>query len=282
MNKGLRKDTESENDFSHSLSLFAPWREKVTVFTAFFILFSLVNSNLLQAQGYLAESENPKIKIKPVVDVQAFSFDLRDVRLLEGSPFKNAMDKDAAYLLSIDPNRLLHRFYTNAGLSTKGEVYGGWESEGLSGHTLGHYLSACSMMVASTGDNRFKVKVDYVVDELDKCQQARKTGYIGAIPKEDSIFWKLQYGIIKSSGFDLNGGWSPWYTVHKVMAGLTDAYMYADSQKALFIVLKMADWTESILNILDDEQLEKMRKCEYGGMNDVLTHFMKSPEKKGT
>jgi len=224
-------------------------------------------------QGYLAEFENSKIKVKPVVDMEAYGFDLKDVRLLQGSPFKNAMDKDAAYLLGIEPSRLLHRFYLNAGLPTRGEVYGGWESEGLSGHTLGHYLSACAMMYASTGDTRFKIKADDIVDELEKCQQARKTGYVGAIPNEDSIFWKLQNGIIKSSGFDLNGGWSPWYTVHKVMAGLTDAYLYTDNQKALFVVLKMADWTESVLSNLDEEQLEKMRKCEYGGMNDVLTHL---------
>src|SRR5258706_6307591 len=273
MYKGSRKGAKSQSYFFNTLSDLAPLREKSIVFTALLILSSYFNSNGLRAQGYLAESENSKIKAKPIVDIQAYGFDLKDVRLLEGSPFKNAMDKDAAYLLSIEPNRLLHRFYLNAGLPTKGDVYGGWEREGLSGHTLGQYLSACAMMFASTGDNRFKAKVDYIVDELEKCQQARKTGYVGAIPNEDSIFWKLQHGIIKSSGFDLNGGWSPWYTVHKVMAGLTDAYMYTDNQKALFTVLKMADWTESILNNLDDEQLEKMRKCEYGGMNDVVTHL---------
>ncbi|MBS1508588.1 MAG: glycoside hydrolase family 127 protein [Bacteroidetes bacterium] len=205
--------------------------------------------------------------------MQAYAFNIHDVRLLDGSPFKNAMDKDAAYLLSIETNRLLHRFYLNAGLPTNGNVYGGWESDGLSGHTLGHYLSACAMMYASTGDDRFKKKVDDIVVELQKCQQARGTGYVGAIPKEDSIFWKLQHGIIKSSGFDLNGGWSPWYTVHKVMAGLTDAYLFTHNQQALTIALKMADWTEVILKDLSDEQLESMRKCEYGGMNDELVHL---------
>ena len=70
---------------------------------------------------------------------------LADVRLLEGSPFKNAMDRDAAYLLTIEPDRLLHRFYSNAGLKPKAEVYGGWESDGL-GPYAGHYLSACAMM----------------------------------------------------------------------------------------------------------------------------------------
>ena len=268
-----RKVAKSQSYLLCTLGALASWRERAIVFTAFLILFSFLNLNVLYSQGYLAESDNSKVKVKPVVDIQAFGFDLKDVRLLEGSPFKNAMDKDGAYLLSLEPDRLLHRFYLNAGLPTKGNVYGGWESEGLSGHTLGHYLSACAMMFASTGDIRFKAKVDYIVDELEKCQIARKSGYVGAIPKEDSIFWKVQNGIIKSSGFDLNGGWSPWYTVHKVMAGLTDAYMYTDNQKALFVVLKMADWTESILINLNDEQLEKMRQCEYGGMNDFLTHL---------
>lgn len=236
------------------------------------IVFTLIQI-VVHAQSYLPEKNNPKIRVKPVVDIQAYAFNLNDVRLLDGSPFKNAMDKDAAYLLTIDNDRLLHRFHVNSGLPSKGEVYGGWESDGLSGHTLGHYLSACAMMYASTGDVRFKQKTDYLIDELERCQVARKTGYIGAIPKEDSIFWKLQHGIIKTSGFDMNGGWSPWYTVHKVMAGLTDAYLYTDNAKALKIVIGMADWTATILKDLNDEQLEQMRKCEYGGMNDILVHI---------
>ncbi len=235
-------------------------------------LISLLPATLW-AQAYQAEKNNPYIKVKPKAEIQAYAFSLADVRLLEGSPFKNAMDKDADYILSLDVDRLLHRFHANAGLSPKGEVYGGWESEGLSGHTLGHYLSAAAMMYASTGDERFKQKTDYAIDELERCQVARKTGYIGAIPNEDSIFWKVQHGIIKTSGFDLNGGWSPWYTVHKVMAGLTDTYLYTGNEKALKIVTGMADWTETILKDLNDEQLENMRKCEYGGMNDILVHL---------
>lgn len=161
--------------------------------------------SLLYAQSYIPEKKQAAIKVQPVTAIQAYAFNLKDVRLLEGSPFKNAMDKDGAYLLLLEPNRLLHRFYKNAGLPTKGDVYGGWESEGLSGHTLGHYLSACAMMYASTGDNKFKQRVDDIVTELERCQQARKTGYVGAIPNEDSIFGKLAMGQIKSGGFDLNG-----------------------------------------------------------------------------
>lgn len=213
------------------------------------------------------------MKVKPVADIQAYAFNIKDVRLLEGSPFKNAMDKDAAYLLLLEPNRLLHRFYKNAGLPTKGDVYGGWESEGLSGHTLGHYLSACAMMYASTGDIKFKQRVGYIVDELARCQQARNTGYVGAIPKEDSIFGKLAKGEIKTGGFDLNGGWSPWYTVHKLMAGLMDAYLQCDNIKALQVVKAMADWADNTLKNLSPEQIQKMLRCEWGGMNDLLANL---------
>src|SRR5258705_1342612 len=189
------------------------------------ILFLLLfYTSFVWAQSYVPEKSNSKVKVKPAVPVRAYAFNLKDVKLLSG-PFKHAMEMDSAYLLSIKPDRLLHRFHQFAGLPTKDSVYKGWESEGLSGHTLGHYLSAASMMYVTTGNIEFKNRVNYIVDELAKCQQARKTGYVGAIPNEDSIFGKVAKGEIKSSGFDLNGGWSPWYTVHKVMAGLCDAYL---------------------------------------------------------
>mgnify|MGYP003540204912 FL=1 len=125
----------------------------------FKILFSFIFlfiSGILWSQSYIPERKNTKVKVDPKVNISAFAFNLKDVRLLPGSPFKNAMDKDADYLLSIDEKRLLHRFYLHAGLPAQGEIYGGWEKEGLSGHTLGHYLSACAMMYASTGNKKFK------------------------------------------------------------------------------------------------------------------------------
>lgn len=222
------------------------------------------------SQSYLPERADQKMAQQSAIPLKAYAFNPEDVRLLEGSPFKHAMDIDGGYILSLKPDRLLSRFYKNAGLPPKDNVYGGWESEGLSGHTLGHYLSAASLMYAATGDKRFKTNVDYVVTELEKCQTARKTGYVGAIPKEDSIFYKVQKGEIKSSGFDLNGGWSPWYTVHKVMAGLVDAYLYTNNAEALSVVKGMADWTGEIVNPLTEAQRQKMLRCEYGGMNDVL------------
>lgn len=233
----------------------------------FFFFLSL--SNFVFAQSYVPEFSNSKLKIKPAVPVKAFAFNLNDVKLLDG-PFRHAMQQDSAYLLSLKPDRLLHRFHKHAGLSVKDSVYRGWESDGLSGHTLGHFLSAASMMYVSTGNSEFKNRVNYIVDELEKCQQARKTGYIGAIPNEDTIFGRVARGEIKSSGFDLNGGWSPWYTVHKIMAGLCDAYLYCDNKKALDVVVKMADWTYNTVNHLPDSTRLKMLNCEYGGMNDVL------------
>ncbi len=237
----------------------------------FYFICSLPLSSF--AQSYIPVKNDARIKVKPVVPIKAYAFDLKDVKLLEGSPLKHAMQMDSAYLLLLDQNRLLHRFYKNAGLPTKGEVYGGWESEGLSGHTMGHYLSAISMMYASTANIEFKKRVDYIVDELGRCQAARKTGYVGAIPNEDSIFYKVSIGQIKSGGFDLNGGWSPWYTVHKLMAGLVDAYLYCNNIKALKVATHMADWVDHTLKNLNEEQLQKMLRCEFGGMNDVLANI---------
>lgn len=236
-----------------------------------FVIFLFAVSSSY-SQSYIPEKKNAKVKVQPVVQMKAYSFPLSDVKLLK-SPFSKAMQMDSAYLILLSPDRLLYRFYKNAGLPVKDSVYGGWESLGLSGHTLGHYLSAASMMYVSTGNNEFKKRVDYIVAELERCQLARKTGYIGAIPDEDSIFGKVAKGEIKSSGFDLNGGWSPWYTVHKVMAGLCDAYLYCNNQKALKIVTGMADWTYNTVNHLPDSTRLKMLNCEYGGMNDVLANI---------
>jgi uncharacterized protein len=240
-------------------------KKNYTLLAFFFLTFSLI------AQSYVPEKNNLKIKAPTKVPIQAYAFNLKKVKLLEGSPFKKAMDLDAAYLLDIKPDRLLHRFHKHAGLPTKDSLYGGWEDSGLSGHTLGHYLSACAMMYVSTDNMEFKKRVDYIVDELERCQLARKTGYIGAVEKEDTIFGKLAKGDINSKGFDLNGGWSPFYVVHKNMAGLVDAYLYCDNEKAVKLVTFFADWVENTVKSLNEEQLEKMLTCEYGGMNDVLT-----------
>lgn len=249
--------------------------KKHLVFSMFLLLLSIV----LEAQSYVPEKQQPKMKVKPVVPVKAYSFHLQDVQLLDG-PFKTAMEADVRYLRLIEPDRLLADFREHANLKAKGARYGGWENSGLAGHSLGHYLSACAMHYAVTHDKVFLDKVNYIVTELTEVQPKRN-GYVGAIPKEDSMWAEVEKGNIRSRGFDLNGAWSPWYTVHKIMAGLLDVYLYCDNKQALAVEKGMADWTAHIIRNLPDSSLQRMLFCEYGGMNDVLVNtFALTGEKK--
>jgi DUF1680 family protein len=222
-------------------------------------------------QNLVPTINDQKVKVLYSNKPGAMAFQPQDVKLLDG-PFKKAMELDAAYLLEIEPDRLLHRFRKFAGLQPKGDIYGGWEKETLSGHSLGHYLSACALQYASTQDNRFLDRVNYIVDELSECQTARKTGYVGAIPKEDSVWNLVSKGQMRVLDFSLNGAWSPWYTEHKILAGLIDAYWYADNKKALGITIHFCDWVGELLKNLSPEQIQKMLDCEFGGMNEALVN----------
>lgn len=200
----------------------------------------------------------------------AKAFDLKQVRVLAG-PLKHAMDLNAAYLLKLDPDRLLSRFREYAGLTPKAANYEGWEAMGISGHTLGHYLSGCSLMYASTGEPAFLERVQYVVDELELCQKAHGNGYVSGIPRGKELFEEVRTGDIRSQGFDLNGGWVPLYTMHKLFAGLRDAYRHAENNKALDIEVRLGEWLESVFEPLSDEQVQRVLHCEFGGMNEVLS-----------
>jgi DUF1680 family protein len=237
-----------------------------------YILMVIGTANDINAQNYVPEFNDARIKVKTATPIKAYSFNLNQVQLLDG-PFKTAMKADEAYLLSINPDRLLSEFRSHSGLKPKGAKYEGWESSGLAGHTLGHYMSAIAMHYASTGDAEFLKRANYIVTELDECQKVRKTGYIGAIPKEDTIWAEVAKGEIRSRGFDLNGGWSPWYTVHKVFAGLLDVYLYCGNKQALKISEGLANWTGGTIKNLNDEQLQKMLFCEYGGMAETFVNL---------
>ena len=221
----------------------------------------LIALSFLFSSFVFADDDSPRLVIKP--------FDLSQVRLLD-SPFKQAQDKDAKYLLSVNPDSLLAKFRTNAGLEPKAKHYLGWEKDSIAGHSLGHYLSAVAMMYAATGDIRFKERTDYIVNELDECQNAGKDGLISAIPNDRNVFAEVARGDIRSQGFDLNGLWVPWYSLHKEYAGLIDAYKFCGNEKALEVVKKLADWAVEITKNLTDEQFAKMMRCEFGGMNDSL------------
>ena len=211
-------------------------------------------------------------KVSPAVPLRALPFAPKDVRLLDG-PFKRAMDRDAEYLLSLEPDRLLSGFREAAGLAPKAAKYGGWEAQGVAGHTLGHYLSACSRMYQDTGDKRFLDRVNYIVEELAECQQANGDGYVAAIPNGKKLFAEIARGEIRSQDFDLNGGWVPWYTLHKEFAGLIDACRFCGSTPALAVATNLANWAQATTKNLTEAQWQKMLVCEQGGMNESLAEL---------
>jgi len=211
--------------------------------------------------------------------MKAEPFPLSDVRLT-GGPFLVAQEACENYLLTVDADRLLHSFMIHSGLPAKAPIYGGWESSGLAGHSLGHYLTACSQVYASSGDKRYKDKVDYIISELVACQKSRPDGYLGAMPDGDRMWAEVKKGDIRSSGFDLDGLWSPWYTNHKVLAGILDAYELGHNQDALHVAEKFADWMIDETEDLTPELWQKMLGTEYGGMNDVLAQLYRDTKQE--
>ncbi|WP_163396564.1 glycoside hydrolase family 127 protein [Flavobacterium limi] len=194
-------------------------------------------------------------------------FDLKQVRLKSGI-FKNAQDVDLKYILELNPDRLLAPYLIASDIPVKAERYGNWESIGLDGHIAGHYLSALAMMYASTGDTTLKNRLDYMIDELSLCQNKNGNGYVGGIP-QGKIFWdRIHNGDIDGSNFGLNNTWVPLYNIHKLFAGLNDAYHYADNKKAKDILIKLGDWFIELIRPLSDEQIQNILKTEHGGINE--------------
>ena len=218
---------------------------------------SVASDELPMAEGRIKRAVAPRVR----------GFELADVRLLDG-PFQDAQQRDGKYLLELEPDRMLHNFRVNAGLEPRAPVYGGWESVAIwadiraQGQTLGHYSSACAMMYASTGDERFKQRCDYIVAQLQECQTAGKTGLICAFPDGAAQFDNI------SAGKKFVG--VPWYTMHKILAGLRDVHHYCDNQAALDVLVKLCDWAEAATRDLTDEQFQQMLNTEHGGMNEVL------------
>ena len=196
---------------------------------------------------------------------------LTDVRVT-GGPAKLAQEADAKYLLSLDPDRMMAFYRVRAGLPQKAEPYAGWDGGGrnLTGHIAGHHLSAVSLMYAATGDDRFKQRAQYIVRELKEVQDKNGDGYLSALEHGRESFAQVSKGEIRPGAFDLNGLWSPWYTLHKTYAGLRDAYRYTGDKTALGVETKFAAWAEGVLAPLSDAQVQKMLLTEHGGMNEVL------------
>ncbi|GHE68490.1 hypothetical protein GCM10014715_22730 [Streptomyces spiralis] len=195
-------------------------------------------------------------------------FPLSEVRLLD-SPFLANMRRTCAYLLFVDIDRLLHTFRTNVGLPSTAEPCGGWEAPNvqLRGHTTGHLLSALAQAHANTGDGAYADKGRALVSALAECQQAALSagfhrGYLSAFP--ESVFDQLEAG---------GKPWAPYYTLHKIMAGLLDQYRLSGNREALDVLLEMAAWVDTRTAPLSHERMQTVLKVEFGGMNDVLTRL---------
>jgi DUF1680 family protein len=187
-------------------------------------------------------------------------FALSQVRLLPG-PVLDAAEVNRRFVLGQDIDRLLHNFRINAGLASSAAPLGGWEAPNneLRGHYVGHYLSACALIWASFGDAGAKQRGDKVVAALADCQRARGSGYLSAFPEE--LFDRLR---------DNRPAWAPFYTLHKIMAGLLDMATLAGSTQALDVVKGMARWTARWTQSLGDADMARVLEREYGGMNEVL------------
>ncbi|MCX6898898.1 MAG: glycoside hydrolase family 127 protein [Verrucomicrobia bacterium] len=196
---------------------------------------------------------------REVVRLEARPFELQDVRLLEG-PFREAMERTRKYLHELDENRLLFHFRETAGLPAPGEPLGGWEKPKVRSHAVGHYLSACAMMVASTGDKTLRAKAGRIVAALAECQKAHGNGFLGAYPQ--SYVDELIAG---------KGGGNAWYRFHKVFSGLIDVHVYCGNPQALQVAEQMAAWTKSRLDRVDRPTMQRMlNSAEEGGMTECL------------
>lgn len=204
-----------------------------------------------------------KVFIVTVEAYPAFSdlgqFAMGDVTLLDSYEV-NALSKEIEYLKSLDADRLLKGFCNIAGIESDAALYGGWENTAIKGHTLGHYLTAVSQAWATTGDLELKYISYHIVDVLAKCQNS-DTGYLAAIP--ESHYVQIEKG-------NTSGTWVPWYTMHKVLSGLLDAYELTGNEQALLVAIHLGDWVYSRTSTWSAATQATVLNVEYGGMNDVL------------
>ena len=242
----------------HTRTTIKTWTKALT---GLFLIYSAALEPQLQADP--PRLGDAKMKVPNKIPLRAYAFDLREVRLLEG-PFKRAMELDRAYLLSFDTDRLLHTFRVNVGLPSAARPLGGWAEPNseVRGHFEGHFLSACALMYASTGDERLKAKGNQMVAGLAECQQKAGYGYLSAYPESFIDRVEKQQQV-----------WAPYYTLHKIFAGLLDMYVYADNAQALEVARKFGDWAIARNDKLTDAQMQNMLGNEHGGMNECLANL---------
>ena len=199
----------------------------------------------------------------------ADEFPLGDVTLLDG-PLKRARDLNIKTLLQYDCDRLLAPYLKEAGLTPKGQSYRNWD--GLDGHVGGHYLTAMAIN-AATGSKECEERMNYFISELQRCADANAKnhpdwgkGYVGGVPGSDRV-----WGGFKKGNFGAYyGAWVPFYNIHKMYAGLRDAWLYCGNEQARQLFLGFCDWAIDLTAELTDAQVEHALDTEHGGMNEVL------------
>ena len=197
------------------------------------------------------------------------TFPISSVRLGD-SQFLRNQQADIHYLLGLDADRLLAPYLKGAGLTPKAENYTNWENTGLDGHIGGHYLSALSYMYAATGNKEIEARMDYFLSELKRCQDASGDGYVSGVPNPKQIWGEIAQGNIRPNSFGLNDRWVPLYNIHKIYAGLRDAYLIGGRQQAKDMLVKLTDWMIQEVSKLSDDQIQQMLISEQGGLNETF------------
>lgn len=238
----------------------------------FFISFALCVFAIgsMSAQSVYPGQHRGKLTKDKVPQTDACAFDLKDVRLTD-SPFKSNLERESVWLMSISADRLLHGFRNTAGVwagleggySSVGKL-GGWESLDceLRGHTTGHVLSALAYLYASTGEEKYRTKADSLVSGLAEVQDALRPYHQGFIAAwSENLIDRVIAG---------QRVWAPWYTLHKIYAGLIDQYLYGDNEKALSIMVEAAGWAYDKLLPLTEGARKTMLRNEFGGVNEAF------------
>lgn len=190
-----------------------------------------------------------------------------NTRLLDGL-FKESQEIGKSYLLLLDVDRLLAPCYEAAGLQPKKPRYGGWEETQIAGHSIGHWLSAAAAMADATGDEALLRKLVYAVGQLAYVQSQDPEGYVSGFHR--ACFDQVFTGEFVVHNFGLGGSWVPWYSIHKIYAGLIDAYRLTGIKQALDVVVRLSDWAKKGTDRLTGEQFQRMLICEHGGMNEAM------------
>jgi len=232
----------------------------------------------IRAQDPTAPSRGPAPEVPPFqapidfkrsdVSPRVTPFPMSQVRLLPGSPFADAAEWNRGYMDRLPAARLLYNFRENAGLSTGSAApFGGWEATAdgkrgteLRGHFTGHFLTA-SAQLAANGDKDAKSKGDELIAEMAACQQKLGGGYLSAFPTE--LFDRLDAQSAQRP-------WAPFYTIHKIMAGMLDMWLLGGNKQALVVVEGMADWADRWSGSKTEEHMQEILRTEYGGIAETL------------